>query len=212
MREVVIVANGQYPTHPIPLGRLQKCDAIVCCDGAAQKVVDSSLSPYAIVGDLDSLPMELIKENRTKIYHDPSQEYNDLTKAFNFSLSLRPQKITIVGATGLREDHTLGNISLLLEYSIESRAKVEMLTDSGIFEVILESGTFPSVEGMQISFFSMNSRQRVLSKGLKYPLDGTIFDNLWRATLNECRGKSYRIELLEATPLLLFREYLESDI
>lgn len=211
MRDIVIVANGQFPSHPIPLKCLEQSDAIICCDGGAHNVVQAGFTPSAIVGDLDSLSNEMANNYRSILIHDPSQEYNDLTKAFNYSLTLNPKKVTIIGATGLREDHTLGNISLLLEYAQQSEVKIEMLTDYGVFEVVKESGIFHSEKGMQISFFSLDREQKILSKGLKYPLDNTLFYNLWRATLNETTGDSFQLLLHKSTPLLLFRVYIQSD-
>ena len=44
------------------------------------------------------------------------QETNDLTKAVNYVKTLGFREVLILGATGRREDHTLGNISLLAQF------------------------------------------------------------------------------------------------
>jgi len=57
----------------------------------------------------------------------------------------------IVGATGKREDHTLGNISLLADYM--KTAKVVMVTDYGIFTPMQGITEFTSHKGQQVSLF-----------------------------------------------------------
>ncbi|MDM8004372.1 MAG: hypothetical protein QUS66_15985, partial [Bacteroidota bacterium] len=54
--KTVILANGTFPSHPVPLARLHETDMIICCDGAAGKLVAHGLEPGIIIGDLDSVP------------------------------------------------------------------------------------------------------------------------------------------------------------
>ncbi len=55
--KTVILANGTYPTHAVPVRYLEEADLIVCCDGAAEKLVAHGMEPGIIIGDLDfSLP------------------------------------------------------------------------------------------------------------------------------------------------------------
>ena len=35
--EAVILANGEYPTHPLPLRMLEEPKFVVCCDWAAKE-------------------------------------------------------------------------------------------------------------------------------------------------------------------------------
>ena len=148
--EAVILANGDYPTHPIPLQILANAPYIVCCDGGADAYIDRGNVPDVIIGDGDSLS----EENRRKYSHIlhcvSDQETNDQTKAVNFLLSQGKKNIAIVGATGKREDHTLGNISLLIDY-MRTGAHVRMLTDYGIFIPCHDTCSFPSQPGQQIS-------------------------------------------------------------
>ena len=53
---------------------------------------------------------------RQILHRISDQETNDQTKAVNFLLAQGKRRIAIIGATGNREDHTLGNISLLSDY------------------------------------------------------------------------------------------------
>ena len=53
--ETIILADGDFPSHPLALEWLRQCPYVVCCDGAANTYIRSGRMPEAIVGDGDSL-------------------------------------------------------------------------------------------------------------------------------------------------------------
>ena len=55
----VILANGDYPTHPIPVQKIKEAGYIICCDGAVNNLVENNIKPNIIIGDLDSLDPSL---------------------------------------------------------------------------------------------------------------------------------------------------------
>ena len=134
------------------------------------------------------------------IHSETEQETNDLSKAFRFCLSQERKRITIMGATGKREDHTIGNVSLLADYM--EKAEVNMMTDYGIFVPIKEDSMFESYIGQQISIFNMNSTV-LFAEGLAYPL--SVFTNWWQGTLNEALAKHFIIRT--EGKVLVFRTF-----
>ena len=169
-------------------------------NGAANTYIRSGRMPEAIVGDGDSL-LPGIKERYASLIHsETEQETNDLSKAFRFCLSQERKRITIMGATGKREDHTIGNVSLLADYM--EKAEVNMMTDYGIFVPIKEDSMFESYIGQQISIFNMNSTV-LFAEGLAYPL--SVFTNWWQGTLNEALAKHFIIRT--EGKVLVFRTF-----
>ena len=189
---IVIVADGSFPEHEIPLGYLKNAGKIICCDGSAGNLVSAGYIPDAIVGDLDSLTENLAIRFADRIFLDESQATNDLTKAVQWCREMNYNEIVIVGATGKREDHTIGNISLLAEYA--KTMNIKMVTDTGIFIPFLKSCTVQSFPGQQVSLFSIDPETEVTSSGLKFPLNGIKISNWWVATLNEAPGDSFSLE------------------
>lgn len=190
--KIVILANGTFPTHPVPLVRLHDADMIICCDGAAEKLVANGLEPGIIIGDLDSVSPELKERYGNILVHDTDQDTNDLTKAVNWCVSVGIREVTILGATGIREDHTLGNISLLADYS--TRIDAVILTDTGSFRVYDRSVTIDSHPGQQVSLFSIDPSLKATSSGLKYPLDNLTLHSWWRGTLNEAIANTFSLD------------------
>ena len=204
MPSIAILAKGEFPRSRKCLDALRSADAIICCDGAATSLLEAGLEPASIVGDMDSLADGIRARFADRLFPSRDQECNDLTKAFRHSLTLNPAEITILGATGLREDHTLGNVSLLLDYAEQAPCPVRMLTDYGCFEAIKDSATLPSVKGQEISIFCFDPTVKIKSTGLDYPVDNVVFDSLWKATLNVASGNGFSLELSHPCGVLLF--------
>jgi thiamine pyrophosphokinase len=205
----VIVADGIFPQNEIPLVYLKNAKRIICCDGSAQNLVLAGMQPDAIVGDMDSLNDELTNRFADRIYLDENQDTNDLTKAISWCSDMGYKDIVIVGATGKREDHTLGNISLLADY-IKS-VNVIMVTDTGILRPLLKSSEITSFPGQQISIFSIDPETAVTSNGLRYPLRRTKISNWWFATLNEALGNSFSLEF-DAGRVIVYLKFNESEL
>ena len=191
MNSIVILGNGAFPTEPYPLYLLDSAEGVVCCDGALEKWLshDASARPLAVVGDMDSLSAELQERFSALVFHETEQDYNDLTKAMRWVLREHPEvtEIVILGATGLREDHTVGNLGLMMEYprllDLGGR-KVSMVSDFGTAFAVTDSCDLHLGEGRRISIFSADNSLRISSTGLEWPLDDVVFDAWWKATLN----------------------------
>ncbi len=204
--ETIILANGKFPDHPVPVGYLLNARRVICCDGAADSLIDFGLEPYAIVGDCDSVNKKIAEKFKERLYRDNDEETNDLTKAVKWCSQRGYKEIVILGATGKREDHTLGNISLLIDYA--KFMTVKMVTDAGTILPLLESCKVESEKGQQISIFSLDPATEITSSGLKYALNRRKLGNWWNATLNEAEGKSFTLEFNKGT-LIVFLKFAE---
>ena len=178
--DVVIVANGEFPTHLIPLEVLEHARHIVACDGAISHVPQAE----TVVGDGDSVPVEY----HNRLFKIDEQEDNDLTKATRYCLGKGWSRIAYLGCTGLREDHTLGNIGLLMRYYRKMGVEGIMFTDYGFFTPAYGNRTFQSQKGKQVSIFNFGCRQ-LTSEGLRW--NSYAYDEWWQGTLNEALGDSF---------------------
>lgn len=187
--QAVILANGEYPTSPLPLRLLSEAPYVVCCDGAANEYISRGHTPHVIIGDGDSLSPENKVRFADIVRHNPDQETNDQTKAVQFLQAKGIRSIAIVGATGKREDHTLGNISLLVDYR-RAGMEVRMATDYGIFTPACGTQTFASHPQQQVSILNFGAKG-LRGEGLVYPLSD--FTNWWQGTLNEATANEFTI-------------------
>lgn len=207
-KTVVIICDGRFPKSEYPRYLIRTADHIICCDGALKKYLRNCISifgeerlPDAVVGDMDSLSESLKEKYSDIILKIDEQEHNDQTKAFRWTLENLKDigTIYIMGATGEREDHTIGNISLLMEYArtydLEGMGiNVEMISDHSTIFAVTDTFEMECGEGRKVSLFSPDNSLRIRSEGLEWPTDDVVFDNWWKATLNRASQDTVRLE------------------
>ena len=217
MVETVIVANGEFPKKDGAAWQLlaaAKC--VVCCDGAADAYRRLFRRwPDVIVGDFDSIVGGLRRsgtDRRPSIggavrpgphasqppvcVQIPDQDTNDLEKAMAYCAKQGWRNPVIVGATGKREDHAIGNVFRALDYGCE------IVTDRGRFVPVCGKASFKVTKGSAVSIFAPDPKTRMTSKGLEWPLDEVRFRNLYCATLN--RTTAARVSLTATHPVYVY--------
>ena len=205
-KDIVIICDGTFPKQEYPKYLIRNADFIICCDGALTKFLKNSKKifgeerlPDLVIGDMDTLSSAMQKKYSGIIVRESEQEHNDQTKAVRWALSNIDNigTIHILGATGGRADHTIGNLSLLMEYTrmfdLEG-INIEAVSDEGTIFPINDTIEFDCGQGREISIFSPDSTLRIKSEGLMYKTDDVVFDNWWKATLNKASQDNVRLE------------------
>ena len=205
-KTVVIICDGQFPKNEYPRYLIRTADFTVCCDGALRKFVRNSRAifgedrlPDLVIGDMDTLPASWQKKHADIIIRESEQEHNDQTKAVRWVLGniAGIDHIYILGSTGGRADHTIGNLSLLMEYTRMfdlGETTIEAVTDQETFFAVNDTIEFDCGTGRQVSIFSPDNSLKIRSTGLEYPTDEVVFDNWWKATLNKATQDTVRLE------------------
>ncbi len=182
--KTVILAAGDFPKRDgAAWNILAAAKRVVCCDSAADGYRRRfGRDPDYVVGDLDSVRGEF-----AETVFDPDENVNDLGKAIRFARSRGWNDLVIVGASGKREDHTIGNFFLALA------EMVEVVTDYGVFRPVSGKASFAVEKGAGVSVFAPDPATVMTSKGLQWPLDGVKFGNLFCATLNRAANTSFTV-------------------
>lgn len=206
MINTVILADGEFPRHPSLLEILKDAKCIVCCDGAADKLLRFGRVPDWIVGDLDSVSPETKERFADRAVKFFEQETNDLAKSFRFCRERGLQVDGVLGASGAREDHMLGNLGQFAEASALF-PDCRLYTDTGYFISFARRGKFEAAIGTQVSIFSFDPEAKITSSGLKYPLDNLQLKWWYSGTLNEVQTSPFTLESDRDIPILLFFKY-----
>ncbi|MCQ2261742.1 MAG: thiamine diphosphokinase [Bacteroidales bacterium] len=201
----VILCNGETPSHDIALKALREADHIVCCDGAIDHLAQYGTlkADIHLVGDGDSYHGGL---DEIQFHPDPDQETNDLTKAVKYCLLHGWKTLSILGATGLREDHTLGNISLLGQYA-QMGVEATMITNYGTFTTLTHSASFKSFARQQVSIFSLTPDTPISVSGLRFPIENRPLRQWWEGTLNEAETDTFKVNFTQGT-ILIFQTHV----
>lgn len=195
----VILADGEFPRRGSrAFEALATAKRVIACDGAANAYRRRfGQWPTYTIGDLDSLSRrgQTPLPEKSLIRVD-DQETNDLTKAIDFARGKGWRRLVIVGATGKREDHTIGNIFRGVE------AQIPILAEKGVFYPVCGRAVFRVAVGAAISIFAPDPLTHVSSKGLVWPLEGVTFDTLYRGTLN--RASAARVEIVSNRKIYVY--------
>ena len=215
----VILAAGDFPRKNGTAWKLlAAAKRVIACDSAADAYRRRvGRWPDVIVGDFDSIgggPRRSGTDRRPSeggavrpgphasqppvCVRIPDQNTNDLEKAMAYCAKRGWKAPVIVGATGKREDHTIGNVFRALAYDCE------IVTDCGRFIPVRGKVTLTVAKGTAVSIFAPDSKTRMTSKGLEWPLDTVKFKNLYCATLN--RATASRVTLTATKPVSVFIE------
>jgi len=206
-RETVILAAGDFPRKGGEAWNLLvSAKRVIACDSAANAYHRRFRRwPTVIIGDLDSITLPHSPHSPHSphfpqfpsfLIHDPDQETNDLEKAVAICKKRGWRNPVIVGATGKREDHTLGNAFRGLDHGLE------IVTDHGRFLPLCGKRRLRLKKGAPVSIFVPDPKTRMTSKGLEWPLDGVKFKNLYCATLN--RASAATVTLTSTRPAYVF--------
>ena len=196
----VILAAGDFPRKGgAAWNLLAGATRVVACDSAADAYRRRFRKwPTVIIGDLDSISNAHLIPRPSSLVPVADQNTNDLEKAISYCAKHGWRKPVIVGATGKREDHTLGNVFRALAYGCE------IMTDMGRFIPVCGKATITVAKGAAVSIFAPDAKTRMTSKGLEWPLDNVKFRNLYCATLNRATGT--RVKLTTTKPVSAFVE------
>lgn len=187
----VILAAGDFPRKGGAAWQLlAAAKRVVCCDGAADAYRRRFRRwPDVIIGDLDSFGERCVP---CRVIRDADQETNDLEKAMTYCAKRSWRDPVIVGAMGKREDHMIGNVFRVLEHGLE------IVTDRGRFIPVCGKVTLNVVKGSAVSIFATDPKTRMTSSGLRWPLDGVRFRNLYCATLNRTTASKITLTATKA--------------
>ncbi len=200
--KVVVICDGEIAPKNIILDDIKNAEVLIAADGGATKAMEMGFSPDIIIGDLDSYTPA--GNELAEIVRDPDQETNDLEKALNYAKKKSAGHVVVFGATGKRLDHTLKNLSVLLQFTphFESICFKDNYSE---IRMILSPfrEEFPLYTSLSL-FPLSGSVEGITTKGLKYPLaNGSLKNGVQDGSSNETIKKTVEIVFKKGDLLLL---------
>ncbi|TVQ01944.1 MAG: thiamine diphosphokinase [Balneolaceae bacterium] len=208
--KAVIICDGELAPKYVIERDLENSSLLIAADGGAYKAIESGFSPDVIIGDLDSyIPSG---DEKAEIFRDQSQETNDLEKALNYARQTSATEVVVFGATGNRLDHTLKNLSVLLQFNRQFHT---ILFKDRYSEIRVIHSPFSEEFPLHtsISLFPLSGTvEGITTNGLKYPLvNGTLENGVQDGSSNETIKKTVEIEFKKGDLLLLVNYKTERE-
>jgi thiamine pyrophosphokinase len=178
-------------------------DRISAVDRGLNAVFKLELIPDSIVGDFDSADELILNEFKSRPLdttweiHKPEKDETDTELAINTAIRLGCTKLIILGATGGRLDHFLGNLHLLYA-GLKKGVEAAIVDERNWITVTDHERIFVAdkIFGTYISFLPLSEEVKGITlTGFKYPLhkkDITIGTSL--CISNELTGATGKME------------------
>jgi len=169
-KRALVIANGEPPKKQLLQSLARESGIVICADGGANTALKFGILPDVIVGDLDSIHAEaLVKFHKVPTYEDRDDESTDLEKAIAWALKQKYDHIVVIGASGRRIDHSVGNLGVLPKFYPD--AVIRFIDDLGELVYVGRGITFDAKRSDVISLIPLSRCEGITTQGLKYALD-----------------------------------------
>ncbi|MCI5517058.1 MAG: thiamine diphosphokinase [Roseburia sp.] len=178
-KKFVIISGGSIQdAFAGELLRDEEFDVILAADSGMEFLKREDIVPDVIIGDFDSVKaetLEFFQKYETVEFHqlNPIKDDTDTEYAIRYAIAHGASEITLLGATGTRMDHVLGNISLL-GIGLEQKVPITILDANNRIRMADHSLEILKTEqfGKYVSLIPYSEKVTGLTlKGMKYPLD-----------------------------------------
>lgn len=173
----VIIGGVRILDASLLRGEIREDDLIVCCDGGIYNADTLGVTPDLIIGDFDSSEMPDINENDEEdspevIILPREKDDTDTMYAVKECLGRGFDDFLLLGVTGGRLDHTLGNVGILLY--LQSRGVSARIADE-LSELCIAADEPVFIENSWSYFSVINisgTARDISITDAKYPLSG----------------------------------------
>lgn len=156
----------------------EQADFILVADSGMEFMRRANIKPDMIIGDFDSVGLETLtffREQQGIIFKElnPIKDDTDTEFAIRQAIELGAKEIMVLGATGTRLDHVLGNVALL-GIGLKEQVDIQLVDAHNRIRMIDRSLKLKKAEqfGGYVSLLPYAGEVKgVTLKGFKYPLD-----------------------------------------
>ncbi|HEX2194858.1 MAG TPA: thiamine diphosphokinase [Candidatus Limnocylindria bacterium] len=177
--KAVVVAGGD--ADPADAAHLAGAELVIAADGGASFLDAVGARPDVLVGDLDSVHVELVQrlaaDGVLVERHPTDKDATDAELALGRAVAAGATLTIVLGAlAGTRLDHEVANLLLLADPAWAApRRDVRMVRGATVVRALAGPGAvaLEAAEGCTVSLLPLGGdAEGVRTAGLAYPLDG----------------------------------------
>jgi len=204
----IVVSGGDHRHAKRQLRLLAEAGLVLAADGGANWLYDMGLIPRLLVGDLDSVRDDVRRELEQRgcrmVVHPTAKDETDTELALLEAVACGARRITLLGGTGSRIDHTLANVMLLTLPELEG-IETRLFDGHSFLILVRDTATIRGDVEDTVSLIPLRGDARgVRTEGLAYPLrDETLRFGPARGISNVMTAPEARVSLREGLLLLV---------
>lgn len=203
MKRCVVIGGAPINNYDLIKQKLRDDDFVIYCDSGLSHLEKLNIKPSLIVGDFDSFINPMLDVET--IVLPKEKDDTDTMFAVKEGVKRDYQDFLLVGVLGLRIDHSLGNLSILL-YLEKNNKKAKIIDDLSEIEIV---GQTPKYIEDSYKYFSILSTGDIISgvfiKNAKYALNGAQITNYFALGISNevIKGKRASVEIKEGLAYLI---------
>ncbi len=191
-KRCVLALNGCWPNDDWHRQQLKEEDFLVGVDGGAAHLYELGFKPHLIVGDLDSLDEQLIKQLQAEgcefVVFPREKDSTDTQIALDLVRQRGFSEILLLGALGPRADHWLSTLFSLVPLVLAGMT-FKIADPEQSFCLETSQVGIQGAPGQLVSLLALTPVTEVTTAGLKYPLKAAPLDPYHPyAVSNEMQG------------------------
>jgi thiamine pyrophosphokinase len=210
--KILILTGGRIDeAFAIDYMREYKPEYVIAADSGMEFCRHQNIIPDCIVGDFDSVTPEVLA-----FYHEqpqilwkqfkPEKDETDTELAIRTALEHRATELHLIGATGTRLDHVIGNIQLLHEalirdiaaYIVDTNNRISLMDGRKEIKKCEQYGTYVSILPLTTTV------EKITLTGFKYPLNqATLYSNNTLGISNEIEAEVGVIEFEDGIAIVV---------
>jgi thiamine pyrophosphokinase len=171
MHKCIILANGKPPKKSvITFFQKRGYSKLICADGGSNSALKMNIVPHVIIGDLDSISSEALKEFKpvSQIIQLKRQNDTDVEKCLKYAIKHKFEETLLVGAAGNRLDHTFCNLGIVLKFY--PQINISLIAENSFLKAYTGNVELKTFLGETISLYGISPKTKITSNGLKYEL------------------------------------------
>lgn len=174
----IIVSGGNIGNEGLAL--LKEASSIysniIAVDKGLEALNKLNIIPNYMIGDWDSIEKDILKKYEINkkikmIKLNPEKDYTDTHMALKLAINIGSTNITIIGGTGTRIDHMIGNIHILKE-AMEKGISCKIIDENNEIQLINKDvQILKDKKYKYISLIPLTDKvEGITLKGFKYSL------------------------------------------
>ena len=205
----VIAVNGVLHGYNAVAAQLRPDDYLIGADGGTLHLLAMGRRPHVIVGDLDSLPPDILDELVAQGVHIErhrcDKDQTDLELAIERAIADGASEVILIGALGGRLDQTLANLLILAQRAWT--APIRLVEGDQVAEILHGPGalTLHGHPGATVSLIPLSAEVTGITyRGLRYPLENaTLAFGSTRGVSNEFDAPTATISIEDGMALII---------
>jgi thiamine pyrophosphokinase len=177
--KAAIICNGSIENYAVMKEKLTNADYIICADGGTRHAYHMNIIPDIIIGDLDSSKDEYIEYFTGKdvpiLKYSSDKDKTDTHICLEYAME-KYDEILLLGATGSRFDHTLGNVSIL-RLAADKGKRACIVDENNEIYVVKDGLRLKGSKGDILSLLPLSSKVEGINiTGVLYPLQNAVME------------------------------------